>query len=254
MTVCLVASLPGVVVAAADTRITLHHSGDQVHVHDGPLDLRVDVASLGRTVVMPYPYRKLRYLGGGWAVVAGEFASGTLVLDELRQATASTFEQARDRLLQARTALEARARESTGVAPAQLRETVVLGAALNSGQGVWSLGLDPSDPRTKASVGDYAVNFPNDVPIAVKEQASRIFEAELLAAHSSQNAIGFVTAAARLIHAAAPFSASVSQRVQIGVTVTDPTGGHVARYFDGSTIEVLGFMPFNFFPASESAA
>lgn len=187
-------------------------------------------------------------------MVAGEFASGTLVLNELRRSSASTFRQARDHLLRTQTALEAQAQESTGIEPGQLQETVVLGTALNSGQGVWSLGFGNDDQRTKESVGDYGVNFPNDVPTPIKDQASRTFEAELLAAHSAQNAIGLVKAAARLIHTVAPFSASVSQRVQIGVTVANPASGHVARYFDGPTTDVLGFLPVNFFTGSEIAA
>lgn len=254
MTICLVASLPGVVVAAADTRITLHHSGDQVNTHDGPEDIHISVASLGRTVVIPYRCRKIRYVGGGWVVVAGEFSSGTLVLDELRQASASKFEEAFEHLRSSQALLETKAQNSTGIEAVQLRETIVLGAALNSGQGVWSLGFSPNDTRTNESVGDYAINFPNDVPAAEKERASREFESELLAAHASQNAIGLVKAAARVIHTAGPFSTSVSSRVQIGVTVADPTGGHVARYFDSTTKEILGFAPANFFPASESAA
>lgn len=102
-------------------------------------------------------------------------------------------------------------------------------------------------------LGNLAINFPHDVPTSIRAQAQETFEGEVQVAHLAQDAIGLVRAAARLISTVAPHSTSISQRVQIGISIADPSGGHVSRYFDGHAQEILSLMPVHFFPSSESA-
>lgn len=254
MTVCFVAAVPGIVLAAADTRITLHHDRGTPVDDDGPRDLRVDVESLGRTVVFPYRQRKIRFLGAGWAVVAGEFASGTLLLDELRDAKVARFEQARAHLDQVRYALEERARRETGVQTEQLRQTLVIAADLTETGGAWVLGVNPNDPRSQANPGQFIANTPLDVPEAAWAQAKQLFYDELGASIQARNALGLVKAAARLVGVASKHSKEASARAQIGVTIMDPGVGQVARYFDGPVEDLLRLTPADFFPSSEAAA
>jgi hypothetical protein len=45
MTFCFIASLPGLVLAAADTRVGLHHDRGAPVIHDGPGDLPIELES-----------------------------------------------------------------------------------------------------------------------------------------------------------------------------------------------------------------
>lgn len=251
MTICFVVSTPGVVLAAADTRVGVHSDCGLLNT-DGPHDLRVDVVSVGRTVTFPYRQRKIRFLGNGsWAVVAGEFASATLLLDELKSASATQFDAAHDHLSLVRQAIEERAIRETGVEVPQLRKTLVLGGSL-AGMS-WALGFAPDDPRSNRAPGQRLTNWPMDVPNAVQDQANAAFDTEFLAACQAQNAIGLVHAAARLVGVAAHHSQEASSRAQIGVTVADPRGGYVARYFDDNVGELLRLKPSDLFSSSEVA-
>lgn len=254
MTFCFVVSVPGIVIAAADTRITLHYDGGVPVDVDGPNDFHVDVTSLGRTVVFPYRQRKIRFLGAGWAVAAGEYASARLVLQDLSAAKASRFDVAQAHLDRVREALEERARHETGVPTEQLRRTLVIGGDLSEVGTVWMLGFNPNDPRTHPNAGQAVANTPLDVPAAVSQAAEQVFQDELQRSCHERNAIGLVKAAAKRIGMISQHTKEASARAQIGVTIKDPGGGFVARYFDGAVEELLKLGPADFFRSSEAAA
>lgn len=230
MTFCFVASIPGIVVAAADTRVIVHPERGRPVSVDGPHDFRVEVESLGRSVVIPYRQRKIRFLGAGWAVAAGAFTSATLLLDELRDAKASSFEMAKVHLDRVRDSLEQRAQRDTGVPVERLRETLVIGGDLSDAGGAWTLAFDSGDPRTHANAGQFVANTPFDVPTSVSQAAEQVFVSELQTAFQTRNAIGLVKAAARRIGVVSQHTKQASSRAQIGVTINDPGVGRVSRY------------------------
>jgi hypothetical protein len=253
MTVCFVASHPGVVLAAADTRIGFAHPGGVLN-HDGPDDLPLEVASLGRTLVYPYRQRKIRFLGdGGWAVVSGDFATASLFLDELRSASASQFHQAQAHVERVRDSVESRAQRETGIPIEQLRKTLIIGAPCAAADVVWTLASAPNDARTQADPGNYAANRPTDLTDAVWLPAESRFQDEFVAACRGANAMGMVKAAARFLSAVAPHSAEASLRAQIGVTYPDSDRGYIARYFDGVAGELANLGPQDLLSASEPA-
>lgn len=253
MTVCLVASLSGIVVAVADTRIGLTVDDDRLINHDGPGDLQVNLPQPHGTVVMPYKYRKLRYLGGGWATVAGEIANASLVLDALRQASAQRGTDAAAHLNAMRADLEDRAHLKTGVAREQLRQTVVFGAPLGTPNAAWRIGLAPVDTRTNLGPKWYVANFPGNLPDGLSESVIKRFEIDLLSAIAAQDQAGLVRACARVVAAISPHSSQVSARAQIGVTIADPRGGHVARYFDAEAERLSMLQAAEFLATSEAA-
>jgi hypothetical protein len=252
MTICLVASLSGIVVAVGDTRIGLTVDEGRLLNHDGPEDLQIHLPP-HQTIVMPYKYRKIRYLGGGWATVAGEIASASLVLDELRRVSAANGTEALAHLGAVRDELEDRAFRTTGVSRDQLRLTVVYGAPLGTPNAAWRIGFADNDTRTDVLPKWIAANFPGDLPAGLAKSVTAQFETEIRAACQAHDAIGLVRAAARVVEAVAPHSAQVSGRAQIGVSVADPGGGHVARYFDGDAVLLSRLAPGDFLGASEPA-
>lgn len=254
MTFCFVISTPGLVLAAADTRVVLRDERGVPYVHDGPNDLSVELTKLGREMVIPYRWRKLRFLGGGWAVVAGDLASGSLVLDELRDARAARFEQARAHLSQVSDALEARAVRETGVQPEELRKTLVIGAEyVDAASSVWTVGMAPSDPRTNANRGQFAANTPVDVPAPAWMAAQQVFYDEIGLSFQRRIGVDFVKAAAKLIGQVSRHTQEASACAQIGVTLKDPGGVLVSRYFDGPVEDLLRIGPHDYLNASEAA-
>ncbi|KQV45769.1 hypothetical protein ASC95_27535 [Pelomonas sp. Root1217] len=253
MTFCFIASIPGVVVAAADTRVVLHHDLGEPAVHDGPKDLPVGLALLGREAVIPYRQRKIRFLGAGWAVITGEFVSGSLVLDALREAKAARFNLAQSTLDRAREALEARALSEMGVPTAQLRETLVIGAELSPDGGVWTLGVGPDDPRTAANRGVFVANTPLDVPTNVAASAKQVFFNELDLSRRTGDGIRIMKAAAAFIGVVSRHSKEASARAQIGVTIKDPDTHSVSRYFDGAVDDLLSLGTNDFLGSGEAA-
>jgi hypothetical protein len=232
----------------------LRDERDAFCIHDGPNDLPVELTALGRTLVIPYRRRKLRFLGSGWAVVAGDLASGSLVLDELRDAKAAGFEPARARLDQVRDALEARATRETGVQPQELRKTFVIGGEYaDAPSSVWTVGMAPGDQRTSASRGPFAANTPQDVPASVWAAAYQAFHDEVGMSFQRRIGIGFVKAAAKLVAEVSRHTQEASARAQIGVTLKDPAGLLVSRYFDGLAEDLLRLGPNEFMTASEAA-
>lgn len=254
MTFCFIASVPGVVLAAADTRIGLHHDRGAPVIHDGPGDIPIELETLRRTLVIRYRQRKIRFLGTGWAVIAGDLASGSLVLDELHGAKAARFETAQAHLARIRDALEERALSETGVPKTQQRQTLVIGAELSPVGGVWTLGVDPNDPRTKAQQGQFVANTPQDVPAQIQMTAKQAFFDEVGLSCQSGNAMGLVKAAARFVGVVSRHSKEASARAQIGVTIKGPDTEPVARYFDGAVDDLLRLGQADFLTSSEAAA
>jgi hypothetical protein len=253
MTICLVASLSGVVVAVADTRIRLALDEGRLEIHDGPGDLQLHLPLPHQTIVMPYKYRKIRYLGCGWATVAGEIAIASLVLDELQRVSAASGTEALDHLGAVRGELEDRAHRTTGVSRDQLRLAVVHGAPLGTPNAAWRIGLGDSDARTDILPKPLVANFPGDLPAGLAKSIVALFETEIYAACQASDAAGLVRAAARVVETVAPHSAHVSRRAQIGISVADPSGVHVARYFDGDAVVLSKLASDDFLHASEPA-
>lgn len=246
--------MSGVVVAVADTRVGLTVDEGRLVNHDGPGDLRVHLPPPYGTVDMPYKYRKIRYLGGGWAAVAGEITSASLVLDELRRVSAVSGPEALAHLVSVRDELEDQVHRTTGVSRDQLQLTVVHGAPLGVPNAAWRIGFADNDARTDLLPKWLAANFPGDLPAGMTESVAACFETEMRLACEAQDAAGLVRAAARVVEVVASHSTQVSRRAQVGVSVADPSGGHVARYFDGDAVVLSRLGADEFLRASEQAA
>lgn len=250
MTCCLVVALPGVSLAAADTRTGIEHSEGQL-IHDGPDDLRIHVA-FGKTVVVPYKYRKMRHLGDGWAVGAGEFVSLQKLLDRLKENGSSQFTQAK-RLIQERSQILESVKAEVGIAEEQLLKTIILGAPLGIDVGVWSIGLRDNDPRTNPRIGEYAINWPFEVPLPIQQQKNQELTNNLLSAHATHNTLALVKAVARVVGVANEYSDKVGPLVQVGISVANPEGGYQALYIDDSIVNILALTNAEFLQRAESA-
>lgn len=251
MTCCLVATLPGAVVAAADTRITIEGGGEQI-INDGPNDLRLTVASTGRVVLMAYPYRKLRHIAGGWVVAAGEFASATVLLDQLKSLGSADFQTAQV-LRRDRVAFLRRLETQTAISEQQLSETVLIGAALNAGPDVWCMGWRDNDGRNNRQAGSYAINYPPEVALETQRQIGETLKLELGTARAAEDALGLIKAVTKAILSTSQHSVAVGPRVQAGITVAQPGGGRKALYFDDSAQSILALSANEFFRRGENA-
>lgn len=234
MTCCFAICLPNVSLAAADTRVGIHHDG-QVTTHDGPHPLSVDVSSLGRTITFAYRYRKIRKVADGWAVCAGDFSSASAVLDLLRARNAIHFTQAWS-TIRDDAALLSRVQAETGIAIAELSETIVIGAPVGSSAKVWTLGLRPDDPRTSRAAGAFAINWPHSVPIVERQAAETRLKNALQ--NTSNTPLTFAKAMADVIATAARHASDAGPYVQIGMTLPEESGNHRSLYFEGLSSEL----------------
>ena len=235
MTCCLAISLPNCSLAAADTRIGLEFDGKQLP-HDGPNDLTVEVASLGRTIVFPFAYRKIRRIGDGWAVCAGEYASGTEILDLLSDRGAMLFTSARSMIASDDRWME-RIANKTGIPEVQLRQTVVLAAPFGSATHTWIIGLRPNDERTNRRTG-VAINWPTTVPMADRTRADATLKAVLGLPSAQANAFIYARALAEIIDTAARHAPDVGPFIQVGQTLLT-NGAKRSIYFQGKTSDLL---------------
>jgi len=252
MTCCIAISINNCSLAAADTRIGLEHDGTRTN-HDGPHSLSVDVASLGRTLTLPYRYRKIRLISDGWAVCAGEFASATSILDLLKQHGAILFTQARG-LLVGNEPLLRRVTSETGIAREQLLETVILGAPRGTATAGWTLSLRPGDGRTHRRVDGFSISWPHAVPQKDRTTAEAALRSTLQNSNSSTLPLEYAKAMGRVISVAARFAPDVGPFIQIGETVTAATQGSRSIYFEGLTDELLSLNEPDFKQRCEVAA
>lgn len=235
MTCCLTISLPNCSLAAADTRIGLEFDGRRLN-HDGPNDLNVDVASLGRTINYPFAYRKIRRVSDGWAVCAGEYSSATEILNLLKSKEAILFTRARS-LIASDTGLIERVAYATGIMPDQLRQTVILAAPFGSAAHAWILGLRPGDDRTNRRAG-IAINWPHAVPLAERARADTELRRVLALPDTHTSAFTYARALASLIDIAARHAPDVGPFIQLGQTLVT-NGAKRSIYFQGRTSELL---------------
>lgn len=242
MTCCLAISLPNCSLAAADTRIGLEFDGKQLN-HDGPNDLNVEVAALGRTINLPFAYRKIRPVSDGWAVCAGSQASATEILNLLRSKDAILFTRARA-LIASDTELIERVASATGLPPAQLRETVVLAAPFGSAAHAWTLGLRHADDRTNRRA-DIAINWPHAVPLAERTRADAELRRVLALPSMQTSAFTYAKALAAIIDTAARHAPDVGPFIQLGQTLIR-NGAKRSIYFQGRTAELLAMTEAQF--------
>lgn len=236
MTCCLAVCMPGVSVAAADTRIRMHHDGG-ITAHDGPQDLSFSITSKNTTVLYRYSYRKIRKVADGWVVSAGEALSGTAVLDALKGHQAILFTQAR-RVLARDPGLFQRITAKTGVQDAQLRETLLIGAPFASDAKVWMLGLRRQDQRSNRRIGEYALNMPIQVPQQIRRIATEQLDDFLRSATTATKPVDYAKALARVIQTAAAHAPDTSALVQFGGTFNGRGGSLESIYFEGACAEL----------------
>jgi hypothetical protein len=104
----------------------------------------------------------------------------------------------------------------TGFSEDQLNQTVVMGAP-PAGE-VWALAFSAAEARTQAALGQFAVNWPNEVPIVVRQTADAQFRHEVEAAFTAASVPQLMRAAAKTIAQASAHASDTSGYVQVGVT------------------------------------
>lgn len=236
VTCCLAVCMPRVSIAAADTRIRMHHDSG-ITAHDGPQDLLFTITSKNTTIPYRYSYRKIRKVADGWVVSAGEALSGTAVLDALKAHQAILFTQAR-RVLARDPGLFQRITAQTGVQDEQLRETLLIGAPFASDAKVWMLGLRPQDQRSNRSVGGYALNMPLEVPQDIRRSVIEQLDDFLCSAIPATKPVDYAKALARVIQTAASHAPDTSALVQFGGTFDGSGGSPESIYFEGACAEL----------------
>lgn len=237
MTCCLAICIPGVAMAAADTRIGLGHDGQRT-IHDGPHPFSAEVESLGRTLYFPYRYRKIRKIGMGWAVCAGDYSSGSAVLDALKGSESMLFTQARA-VFKNDAAFFERVQQETGISIAQQMETVVIGAPLGHAANVWTLALRPHDDRTHRSAGKMATNWPESVPLVERQRATDALNKRMTAARPENKYAAYAKAMAEIIAIAGRYADDVGPFIQLGQTHQQATDTPQSIYFEGLCEELL---------------
>lgn len=242
MTCCLAVSLPNCSIAAADTRIGVQADG-RLLFQDGPGDFTLEVAALGRSVVLPYEYRKIRRIGDGWVVCAGDFATAREVLDRLQNREAILFTHARA-LFSDHSGLIEAAAAATGIPRDTLGEGVVYGAPFGSAAQAWTLGLRPNDGRTHRRV-PYAINWPHSVPLAERARASGEFSKALARANQDPSALAYAKALALIIDTAARHAPDAGPFIQAGLTMV-LQGVKKRVYFQGLTLDLLAMTEAEF--------
>jgi hypothetical protein len=226
--------MPGVSVAAADTRIRVHHDV-KVSAHDGPLS--ITITGKNTTLIYPYSYRKIRKIADGWVVSAGEALSATAALDALEMHRAILFTQAR-RVLARDPAMLKRITAKTGVQDEQLRETFLIGAPWASHASAWMLGLREQDERSNRKIGAYAINMSLEVPEDVRRGAIEQLDDFLRSTTPGSQALEYVKALSRVIETAAAHAPDTSPIVQFGGTFAGRHGAPESIYFEGACAEL----------------
>jgi hypothetical protein len=231
MTVCFVAQVGPICVAAADTRISGALVGSLPALIWDSADMPV-TASTGESVVVPYRFRKIRQIGRGWAVTAGSHKNGSRVLDMLCKAAAFGSDQAADILERAAANTTA---EMASLSMTENDQSSVMGASVCAdGRGVWYAKSDDIGRYAVFDNAQFAISWPRTIAPELGAAASETFK------HSLANVngmFGVVRSAVKLIGAArdAPDCSPVAQ---VGITWLADDGDYQTRYIADNVDEL----------------
>lgn len=239
MTFCLVLAVPGISLAAADTRVNLIHQGNGPSDNDGPEDFVVSVADRGYQVRIPFRFRKLRPLSRGWITSAGDYLLGKVLLDLLARADTCDAESVIKLLDEAYPLAASQIEQATGFAKEQLSRTALMGAPFIGDPKVWMINFSTAD-KSLPSVGQYCANWPTEVPDEIKAQAIQAFEWQVRSANGARNIAALAKAAVQLIATAQQHSQNVGVYAQVGITVGSPDGMNASYYVEGCSDDLLG--------------
>lgn len=216
---------------AADTRIALQHVDGQLL----PFDTKESMESTGFPWPYPAPLLKIANVGHSWVTVCGDVFCGVPALQILKDASAESYEDARNALC-AFDSWNICMPSGAPITESQKIETQVFGAPFKpNGAPIWHHTLNPSDHRNGRrylSVIQWGAEMsPSEGP----NYQDRL--ETLMTGRPSVHAVA--QCMGEIIAKAATLSSTVSTYIHFGATFKKLDGGSEKVYFTGSTEELL---------------
>lgn len=175
MTCCFSYSSKRLTMVAADTRITYITTDGRILLIDGPTDGDNSFieAYPGKAIVYPYHYRKIRFIGPGWATASGSSELSAYILDLLKEKRPTSHEDTISVIGANVSRLANLAAAMTGFELENIYKTTIYVGHLKSQ--TQSITLDSKLGIGEVEKADMFINWPLDISEEDKSKAEDIF-------------------------------------------------------------------------------